>query len=533
MNNDINMSGNSIKLANNVETSVILTPFVGGSLNLGSDFNTQGYVMRSLAVAPDDVIKMESSLTLLNGDIKNVTNMQCDTITENTPAGGILVNNQMDVNNNKIINCLDPTSNQDVATKLYVDTTAGSSGVQNPMVVDLDGGGFGITNIDELTTTAGATINSNGDFLHDFSTGANLFTAGGDRITFNPQTSLNIASTNLGAILVDYTQATRVLSINDSATLDCKASSVFSTQPGSTATFSGSTSFTGTNIDEVGIINNLPSQNTGMSASGVGDKIVLTTNNEVVELITSGLEVQEGNINQTTINAQSNAPAGGITITNGVKGRVFDGGLAIYNPPTNDIMDGRNHQFQETYNTQFSQTEIPKQTISGRMSFGFRCRVVINPTANQFISFRIIPQASQSLINPQITYSRLCFQGNGVAPSGWENDSTTIPPNVVRTPALQVNRFLEGSELYLQAKCCYAYNNEAGSVVAPLTYVVSYSGIESDANPVSGEVVVKWITSIPGVSKFAFEVCAESVGGVTRVDETELFNDGMVTGALL
>jgi hypothetical protein len=533
VNNDINMSGNNIKLVNVTSTSVIETPFVGASLNLGSDLNTQGYIMRSLAVAPDDVIKMESSLTMLNGDIKNVTNMQCDTIVENTPGNGILVSNEMNVNNNKIINCLDPTSNQDVATKLYVDTTAGGSGVQNPMIVDLNGGGFGFTNADEFTTTAGGVINSNGDFLHDFLTGANLFTAGGDIITFNPQTSLNISSTNLGVTLVDYTQATRTLSINDSATLDCKASSVFSTQPGCTALFSGSTSFTGTNIDEVGIINNLPSQNTGMTASGVGDKIVFTTNNENVELVTSGLFVKEGDINQTTALAGGSGSAGGITITNGVKGRFFDGALAIYNPPANAIMDGRNHDFQETYNTQFSTTEFPRQTISGRMSFGVRCRVVINPTANQFISFRIIPQASQSVVNPTITYSRLCFQGNGNAPSGWENDSTTIPPNVVRTPALQVNRFLEGSELYLQARCCYPYNNEAGAVVSPLTYIVSYSGVESDTNPVSGEVVVKWDSAIPGVSKFALEVCAESVGGVTRVDEIEYFNDGMVTGALL
>ena len=88
------------------------------------------------------------------------------------------------------------------------------------MIVDLDGGGFGFTNTDEITTTSGGVINSNGNFIHNFQTGANLFTAGGDIITFNPETSLKITSNNQGAILVDYEQATRTLSINDSANLN-------------------------------------------------------------------------------------------------------------------------------------------------------------------------------------------------------------------------------------------------------------------------------------------------------------------------
>ncbi len=530
---DLIASGNNIKLANNVETSVIKTPFAGGSLNLGSDFNTQGFIMRSLAVAPDDVIKMESNLEMLNGDILNVDEIDINAINKTTPGGNIIINAPIDMNSNKITGASAPTANSDVANKLYVDTTASASGVQNPMIVDLDAGSFNITSVGTLTNNGtSGVINSNGNFFHNYQTGANLFTAGGDIITFNPETELKITSTNQGATLVDYQQSNRTLTINDSATLDCIAGSVLSTQVGSTNTFAGAVNFTGNDIEGVGKVNALAGANTGMTTTA-GGNIEMTTDANAVILTNTRLEVQEGNINQTTINAQGAGTAGGIVVTNGVRGRFFDGGLSIYNPAPNEIMDGRNHDFLEGYGTQFASTEFPRQTDNARGSFGVRVRCVINPTANQFISFRIIPQASQSIVSPEITYSRLCFQGNGNAPTGWENDNTTIAPNVVVCPALQVNRFLEGSELYLQARCVYASSNYLAGNFAPLTYIVSYSGVESDSNPVSGEVVCKWTAPIVGVTKFSFEVLAESVGGITEVRDTEFFCDGMVQGSLL
>ncbi len=528
---DLLCSGNNIKLANNVETSVILTPFPGGSLNLGSDFNTQGFVMRSLAVAPDNVIKMESDLEMLGQSIQNVDSIKLNTIGEATGAG-ITLTAETDLASNKIVNLAAPTVNTDAANKLYVDTTASAAGVQNPMIVDLDAGGFNISNISGLFTQAATSvIQSNGVFLHASAGGATTFTAGGTDITFNPDTQLKITNALQTDILLDYQQSNRTLSVNDSAILDCKAGSVFSTQPGNTAVFAGTVSHTGNDIGEVGIVNALAGADTGMTSTGAG-QILMKTDGTAMVLSNTGMEVQEGTINQTTALAQGAGPAGGIIKTNGVKGRVFDGGLTIYNPAPNDIMDGRNHDFLETYNTQFAQTDIPDPSPSGRGSFGFKCRCVLNPTVNQFVSFRIIPQASQSTFNPVITYSRLCFQGNGVAPSGWDNDNTTPAPLTVNTPALQVNRFLEGSELFLQAKCVYALSNEPANTYAALTYIVSYSGVESDGNPVSGEVRCAWTAPIPGVDKFSFEVCAESVGGIVVVDNTELFNNGFVGGAL-
>jgi hypothetical protein len=55
----------------------------------------------------------------------NLNSVVCDNtvgVTVNLDTGKkVLVGGVLDLNTNKIINCVDPTSNQDVATKLYVD----------------------------------------------------------------------------------------------------------------------------------------------------------------------------------------------------------------------------------------------------------------------------------------------------------------------------------------------------------------------------------------------------------------------------
>tara|TARA_R110002012_G_scaffold7660_1_gene35625 strand:+ start:91 stop:2478 length:2388 start_codon:yes stop_codon:yes gene_type:complete len=526
---DLLCGGNSVKNANNVETSNLGSPFT--AVNLTADLNTNGQIIRSLAVAPNNKVFIENTnLEMLGGDIENVNNLGVN-VVNGAGNPNILFTRPIDANGLKLLNVAAPQANTDAANKLYVDTTASAAGVQNPMIVNLDAGGFGIVNSNNFTTIAGGLIQSNGNFLHDYQQGANLFTVGGDIITFNPETSLKITSNNQGAILVDYEQATRTLSINDSATLDVKASATLSTQAGSTTSINGVMTLNGGDIGSVNRITSVAGLDTGITSTGVGAKIVLTTDNEEVNVVASKLNVKEGDINQTTVGAQGSGTAGSIIKTNGVKGRLFDGALSVFNPGANVIMDGRNHSFLEAYSNQFANTEFPRQTPSGRGSFGVRCRAVLNPTANQFISFRIIPQASQSTVSPTITYSRLTFQSNGVAPV-WENDGLTSPASNVKCPALQQNRFLEGSEIFLQAKCVYAETDVAGSIKGGLTYIVSFSGIESDGEPCSGEVRCAWVGNLIQNTKFSFEVLAESVGGVTLVDETELFCDGMVGGAL-
>ena len=259
----------------------------------------------------------------------------------------------------------------------------------------------------------------------------------------------------------------------------------------------------GGDIESVNRITSVAGVDTGITSTGVGANIVLTTDNEVVDIIASKLNCRDGDINTTNINAPSATTAGSIVITNGVRGRDFDGALAVVNYGANVIMDGRNHSFIEGYGNWFNDTEFPRQTSAARGSFGMKCRAVLNDAANQFVSIRIVPTNSQNPgnVEPEINYARLTFQGTGAAPA-YQNDTLTVAPNVISCPALQEN----------------------------LHYTVSFSGIESSGLVCSGSVNCNWEgNNTIQNNKFGFEVMAESVGGITAVDNVELFNDGMVS----
>ena len=287
----------------------------------------------------------------------------------------------------------------------------------------------------------------------------------------------------------------------------------------------------GGDVESVNRITSVAGVDTGITSTGVGANIVLTTDNEVVDIIASKLNCRDGDINTTNINAPSATTAGSIVITNGVRGRDFDGALAVVNYGANIIMDGRNHSFIEGYGNWFNDTEFPRQTDAARGSFGMKCRAVLNDAANQFVSIRIVPTNSQNPgnVEPEINYARLTFQGTGAAPA-YQNDTLTVAPNVISCPALQENRFQQGSELFLQVKCVYATTTGASPLYAPLHYTVSFSGIESSGLVCSGSVNCNWEgNNTIQNNKFGFEVMAESVGGITAVDNVELFNDGMVS----
>ena len=538
---DLLCGGNSVKNANNVETSNLGSPFT--AVNLTADLNTNGQIIRSLAVAPNNKVFIENTnLEMLGGDIENVNNLGVN-VVNGAGNPNILFTSPIDANGLKILNVAVPTVNTDVANKLYVDTTAGSSGVQNPMTADLDGGGFNLSNISGLFTQAGTSIiQSNGVFLHGSAGGATGFTIGGTETTFNPTVSWKITD-QFGFInKLSYDQVSSTFALGgvggnvdfnalSGSTTDYKSGSILSTQSGSTISINGAITVNGGDVESVNRITNVPSVDTGITATGVATNIVLTTDNEVVNIITSKLNCRDGDINTTNTSAPSALTAGSIVITNGVRGRDFDGALAVVNYGANVIMDGRNHSFIEGYGNWFNDTEFPRQTASGRGSFGMKCRCVLNDAVNQFVSIRIVPQNSQnpSNIEPEINYARLTFQGTGNAPA-YQNDTLTVAPNVISCPALQENRFQQGSELFIQVKCVYATTTGASPLYAPLHYEVSFSGIETSGLVCSGTVNCNWEgNNTIQNSKFGFEVLAESVGGLTAVDNVELFNDGMVS----
>jgi hypothetical protein len=69
-------------------------------------------------------VSIDDSNILMTG--LNQINLNCPSIT--LQGGDITLVGAVDVNNNQISNCLDPTLDQDVATKAYVDANAGGGG---------------------------------------------------------------------------------------------------------------------------------------------------------------------------------------------------------------------------------------------------------------------------------------------------------------------------------------------------------------------------------------------------------------------
>ena len=231
--NNINLNNNSIKNVNTISTD-----------NIGVNLNSE---IQSLA-----------SINMGGNDLQNTNNVYTDNIFENTPANDVVVHNTLNMNNNHIHNLLDPTQNkdgankqyvdnavagfltspltadldggtfkgvnfgdptlaQDLATKNYVDTTAGGGGVQNPMTSNLDGGAFDITNVDTFANISGGEFQSKGLFQHGYGTATN-FEVGGTNIRFAPSTSFTIENFSASTEYFKYEQSSQILTTKNGAT---------------------------------------------------------------------------------------------------------------------------------------------------------------------------------------------------------------------------------------------------------------------------------------------------------------------------
>jgi hypothetical protein len=113
----------------------------------------------------------------------------------------------------KGVNFIDPVLAQDIATKNYVDNTAGSSGVQNPMTSNLDGGAFNITNINRLENNAGGLISSEGTFQHIASAGQ--FQIGGSLML----TDTDVNFKNSASDIMTITKSTQKIDVKAGTTM--------------------------------------------------------------------------------------------------------------------------------------------------------------------------------------------------------------------------------------------------------------------------------------------------------------------------
>jgi hypothetical protein len=96
-----------VKTTDNVSFSSIITPII---TNFGADM-----FVNNLVFAPTNIYGGET----IGGDLNLYS-------TNDATKGTIRLHDEISAEANKIINCLDPTANQDVATKNYVDTEISS-----------------------------------------------------------------------------------------------------------------------------------------------------------------------------------------------------------------------------------------------------------------------------------------------------------------------------------------------------------------------------------------------------------------------
>ena len=249
---------NDIQLLNNI------------NLNNTSIKNVNTIAVDNIGVNVGSEIQSTASINMGGNDLQNTNNIYTDNIFENTPANGVVVHNTLNMNNNHIhnldtptqnkdgankqyvdnavagfltnpltsdldggtfkgVNFADPTALQDLATKNYVDTTAGGGGVQNPMTSNLDGGAFDITNVDVFSNTSSGRFESRGLFSHGYGTATN-FEVGGTNIRFAPSTSITIENFSATTNYFEYEQSSQILTTKNGATqaIDTGSSLTFS-----------------------------------------------------------------------------------------------------------------------------------------------------------------------------------------------------------------------------------------------------------------------------------------------------------------
>lgn len=210
----------------NIDENIDLQAVGHGIINLNSLTGTSS--------GADDIV-MNSDVDMNNNAIINVDNIKVNSIFENTAGADVSIHNTLNMTNNHIHNLAAPTQNADAANKLYVDTVAGGSGVQNPMVANLDGGGFNISNTSSMTSTSlnsvdGGGIFSRGTFTHGGSLATiGVFGVGGDEIVFAPNTSFTLRAFGGTPDYFVYDAGT--------ATWEAKNGSTTSYATGSVATF--------------------------------------------------------------------------------------------------------------------------------------------------------------------------------------------------------------------------------------------------------------------------------------------------------
>jgi hypothetical protein len=169
---NINIDGNTISSV--AGTDLNITPLAGQQIVLdGTIIVDAGIVTGATSITSTQINATTAVIDEVTITANNITTnaSNADLVLVPNGTGVVALNSAINMNSNKVTNVTDPTSNQDAATKAYVDSqisgisqTSISQGNSNVTVTD-SGTGQIVTNIDgtdRITTVAATTTTATG-----------------------------------------------------------------------------------------------------------------------------------------------------------------------------------------------------------------------------------------------------------------------------------------------------------------------------------------------------------------------------------
>ncbi len=271
-------------------------------------------------------------------------------------------------------------------------------------------------------------------------------------------------------------------------------------------------------------------------ASGQPLEIVSPTNDIIITTNTNQdtTQDQEGNIKLTNKSGLNSTPVGSFYGT-GVRGRQLQttgggsgfGDFITYTFIVGTINDGRGHNLTRGIGLQTG-FEVFDWGVNPGFIQSWGCRMVATlPDTNTFLCPFIIPDIPGG--TPDINYSRITYYGNSFSDPSWVNEGA---PSGVQVPAVQVNRFLGGSQVVVEWSCSLVYNNQPINLQAPLNYSVKIIGVDSSQEVIRAEVKANWLDHpVPQATAFRPCIAFENVGASFQsIDSAEVWSNGCPFG---
>ena len=271
-------------------------------------------------------------------------------------------------------------------------------------------------------------------------------------------------------------------------------------------------------------------------ATGQPLEIISPTNELILTTNTNQDTTQDtdGNLKQTNKTGLNSTPVGSL-YTGGIRGRQLQttgggsgyGDFITYSFLVGQLNDGRGHNLTRGIGLQTG-FEVFDWGVAPGMIQSWGCRMVATlPDTNTFLCPFILADMPSGI--PDINYSRITYYGNSFTDPSWVNEGA---PSGVQAPAVQVNRFLGGSQVIVEWSCSLVYNNQPLNLQAPLNYSIKIIGVDSSQEPVRAEVKANWLDHpVPQATAFRPCIAFENVGASFQsVDSAEVWSNGCPFG---